>query len=622
MHEIPTIPHSVDAEKAVLGSILLNRDAITAVVGYLYPEHFYVEQHAIIFKAMRRCAQQGIPPDLRLVVDELRRHGQLEWVGGVTGLSALVDTVPTSYHIEYYARNVVRAALQRQLITAGATIAQLGYDETGDIASTLARATSTLAEIERASSIDTRYQPQRISDLLAMDIPPVRWIVPDLLPEGLTLLCGKPKLGKSWLSLAVALAVSSGGRAIGHIPVERGPVLYLALEDNQRRLRSRMVKLIGERTLDMDFWYETEWPRLNKGGLSRLNAWLSAHPDTRLVVIDTLGMVRSETMGKGNPYADDYAAMGELKAIADKYKISILAVHHRTKAETEDYLDSVAGSTGLIGAVDGFMVLERKRGEVEAGLFITGRDIEIEQEIALLWDAVTAQWTSAGDAAEYRLSREREEILGTLREAGKPLKPKEIADIIDKPQNAVYQLLKRMCENRTLERNEEGRYWFTTPPASTEATNLHGSGSFHDSMTPMTPMTPAKNAGVMESWSHGADSSAPEANLSMTPHGFSTSHGRVLNSFGRSQGESEHDSSKISTSHGRVLNSQHSVKLGQPALLRPTILENPQAFKYWLYQIRHETKALQNLPAICEGNGWDVEETRSLLQAELARTEE
>ncbi|HNP70362.1 MAG TPA: replicative DNA helicase [Kouleothrix sp.] len=145
----PELPHNIEAEKATLGSILLNREAIVAVAPWLVAEFFYMERHAQIYEAMLACYNARIPPDTRTVSEELRRRDRLEAVGGVAYLSDLVDTVPTSYHVEYYARIIERTALLRKLISAGGKIAALGYNEQEELEDTLDKAEQTLFDISQ-----------------------------------------------------------------------------------------------------------------------------------------------------------------------------------------------------------------------------------------------------------------------------------------------------------------------------------------------------------------------------------------------------------------------------------------------------------------------------------------
>lgn len=145
----PELPHNLEAEKATLGSILLNREAIVAVAPWLIPEFFYMERHAQIYEAMLACYNARIPPDTRTVSEELRRRNRLEPIGGVAYLSDLVDGVPTSYHVEYYARIIERTALLRKLISAGGKIAALGYNEQEELEDTLDKAEQTLFDISQ-----------------------------------------------------------------------------------------------------------------------------------------------------------------------------------------------------------------------------------------------------------------------------------------------------------------------------------------------------------------------------------------------------------------------------------------------------------------------------------------
>src|SRR5215211_2880187 len=157
------IPSNIEAEQATLGSILLNREAIVAVAAWLKVEYFYLEKHAYIYEAMLTCYYARIPPDTRTVSEELRRRDRLNLVGGVPYLSDLVDRVPTSYHIEYYARIVERTALLRKLINAGGKIAALGYDEREELEDTLDQAEQTLFEVsQRRSNQDFNHIGQVI----------------------------------------------------------------------------------------------------------------------------------------------------------------------------------------------------------------------------------------------------------------------------------------------------------------------------------------------------------------------------------------------------------------------------------------------------------------------------
>lgn len=209
------------------------------------------------------------------------------------------------------------------------------------------------------------------SDLLKTEFPPIPWVVPGFITTGLTIIAGAPKLGKSWLILGIAIALSLGGRVFGRISVPRCKVLFLALEDTPRRLKERLDRMqaIGTELL----YIPTQWPK-GKDCVDYLDAWMLKHPETKAVFIDTLQKVSG--VEDGNSYQETYSSAAALKSLADRYGIAIVAVHHTRKMATEDFLHSVSGSVGLTGAADTVITMKRPRGQDDGVLSITGRDVE------------------------------------------------------------------------------------------------------------------------------------------------------------------------------------------------------------------------------------------------------
>ena len=321
---------------------------------------------------------------------------------------------------------------------------------------------------------------------MSMQIAPMRWVIPDILPEGLLLLCGKPKLGKSWLGLGIALDTASGGYALGKKQVERGEVLYLALEDNERRLQSRVnVVLQSDRYKDTGIpdglEIATEWPRIGEGGIEQLEQWISEHPSARLIIVDTWAKIAPKAQGRQQAqYTEDYDALAPLKKLADTHRIAIVAVHHLRKMGGEDILDQITGSTGLTGACDGFLVLKRERGRFDAELFVTGRDIQDEQTYKLSFDKVSAIWTLEGNAEELARGVVQQEILDLLRENPDGLTVKEVAESLDnKNIYTTRTLLNRLVEQGKLE-HPQNRYKCVVPVVSV----VSGSSSSQCSQSP------------------------------------------------------------------------------------------------------------------------------------------
>lgn len=225
-----SLPASIEAERATLGSILMNRDAIVAVGSWLAPDDFYVEQHAWIYEAMLACYNARIPPDTRTVSEELRRHERLDAVGGIAALTALVDSVPTSYHIEYYARTVERTALLRKLIAAGGKIAGLGYDEQDDLEATLDKAEQTLFEVSQRRStqdfvhigqvIDSYYEQvaylqEHRGEVVGVPsgFRDLDEITGGLQPSDLIILAARPSVGKTSFVMSLAYNVATVGQS-------------------------------------------------------------------------------------------------------------------------------------------------------------------------------------------------------------------------------------------------------------------------------------------------------------------------------------------------------------------------------------------------------------------------
>jgi hypothetical protein len=302
-------------------------------------------------------------------------------------------------------------------------------------------------------------------DLMSREFRPVRWIIPDILPTGVTLLAGKPKKGKSWMALGMCESVASGGVAFGRSEynVQEGETLYLGLEDNERRLQNRLKTVLDGRDAPEGMHVGTEWPRIDEGGAEQLDEWLTERPDARLVVVDTLSMFRKPASGK-NIYQEDYAAVRDLLPMAAKHDVAIVVVYHLRKAPGADPIDEINSSTGLTAGVDGFLILRRSPGGKGPTLFVEGRDITDPKEYALIWNQNTASWTIEGDAQEVHLSRLKGLILLMINRAGEPQSPKEVADAISgSTPGSIKVTMSGMWHDALLEKTSKGKYYPPNP---------------------------------------------------------------------------------------------------------------------------------------------------------------
>lgn len=218
--------------------------------------------------------------------------------------------------------------------------------------------------------------PKTISaeELLSTPLPPVKWIIPDLLPAGLALFAGPSKAGKSWLTLWLCLQVAQGKPMWGR-EIEPHTVLYLSLEDTFNRLQKRLLQLVGSEEAPERLVMQTECSSIGQGLEEQLVSFIYQHPDTGLIVIDTLQKVRSSDQNN-SMYASDYKEISALKALADKYNVCILLIHHLRKQAADDPFQQIAGSNGLMGASDTSWVMQRKRMSQTASILVTGRDMD------------------------------------------------------------------------------------------------------------------------------------------------------------------------------------------------------------------------------------------------------
>ena len=214
-------------------------------------------------------------------------------------------------------------------------------------------------------------------------------LIDGLLYRGAYLLAGSPKVGKSFLMAQLAYQVSTG-TPLWNYPVRKGTVLYLALEDDYRRLQERSYRMFGTAENESLF-FSVSAGQLGSGLDEQLTNFLREHPGTSLIIIDTLQKVR-EVGGDNYSYANDYQIITRLKALADRYGICLLLVHHTRKQQSDDKFDMISGTNGLLGAADGaFLLTKEKRTGNAACLDVSGRD-QPDQRLHLFRNEETLAW--------------------------------------------------------------------------------------------------------------------------------------------------------------------------------------------------------------------------------------
>lgn len=332
-----------------------------------------------------------------------------------------------------------------------------GVDDYGVKQGSIVKARKAIAALNQKSLIvpDTGFS---VIELMAMELPPIVWTFNNFLPTGLCLLSGAPKIGKSWFCLELCLSKALQMQALGQFQANPGGVLYLALEDTKRRLQDRLRMLLKGRKYPTNMRIEPEWATADQNGLFALRSYLDRNPLTNFVVVDTFAKIRGHINKNSQLYYDDYAAISELKKIADDYAISILVVHHNRKSKDGDYFDQISGSTGLSGSADTVGSLSRVRSAGSmAELRMSGRDLE-EKELGLEFEKDTGRWICKGDAQILRVTDTQSTILEELVKSDEPLSPRDLVIRTDINENTIKKALVKMLDVGSVEKVGRGAY--------------------------------------------------------------------------------------------------------------------------------------------------------------------
>jgi len=355
-------PQSIEAEQSVLGSMLLERDAIARVVELVRPEDFYREAHRIIYEAVVDLFERGEPADLLTVTERLRDLGRLDDVGGASYLSTLVNAVPTAANVEYYARILIQKSILRALIRAGTEIAQMGYEGDQDIDAVLDRAEKLVFNIatrrrtqeflhireilkESFEQIDRRYQDKGTVTGIPTGFTDLDKLTSGLQPSDLIIVAARPAMGKTTFSLNIAAHA-----AIHH----KYPVAIFSLETSKEQLVQRLLCAEAEvdsNRLRTGYLSDSDWPKLSRamGRLSEAPIFiddsasisvvemraksrkLKAEHGLGLVIIDYLQMIQSYKRTENRTQEISEIARA-LKSLAKELNVPVIAISQLSRA--------------------------------------------------------------------------------------------------------------------------------------------------------------------------------------------------------------------------------------------------------------------------------------------------
>lgn len=358
-----SLPADINAERATLGSILLDRDAIIPVAPWLFPEYFYMEKHAAVYEAQLACYNRRTPPDLVNVTDELRRQNRLDGIGGVAYLLDLANSVPTAVHVEYYGRIVERTALLRRLIVAGGKIAALGYDETNELEETLDKAESELFAVSQRRANEGFVHIGQVVDSFFDQITQMQErggevvglktgfhdfdkLTGGLQKSDLLILAARPATGKTSLALNIAY------QAALH---EEANVAIFSLEMSRDQLMQRILAThtgVDMQKLRTGQIRDSELQQLTEalGTLSSLPIYIDDSPgassmDVRskcrrlqaeagidLIIIDYLQLMQGGGKRDGNRVQEISEISRGLKALAREVNVPVIALSQLSRA--------------------------------------------------------------------------------------------------------------------------------------------------------------------------------------------------------------------------------------------------------------------------------------------------
>ncbi len=293
-----------------------------------------------------------------------------------------------------------------------------------------------------------------------LNYPEPKWFVKPFLPEGLSILAGKPKLGKSLFALRMAISIAWGLKFMKSFSCERSTVYFIPYEDSLSRIKFRVSKMLGKMYAPKNIIIPPQpekFPRLTNGGLAAIKKIIKYRKDIGVIIIDTFGRFVNKSNYGNQSFQEDYDLLYSLQTLAVSNHISILLVHHTTKKEAEDPFDEIQGTMGIQASPDSLMLMKKRSGHTE--LYVRGRDYE-DTSYSLKFNQKKLSWEIMGDIRENGLSREAKATLNLFKDNKlKTFKLSEVKQIMkDSNLQNTSNKLSRLVSKELIEKDGRGFY--------------------------------------------------------------------------------------------------------------------------------------------------------------------
>ena len=450
-----------NAEEYLIGACMVDSSALETIRTLVSSKDFFTRDNELVFESILNVADTNDRVDPVSVYTNLNKRGELNRAGGMNRiyeLQAVIAETETE-NVEAYAKIVADFARRREIIVNSTDIIAKAKDtglEIDDVVGALLESTETLSRNEKHV-----LTIQSAHELSTKEFEPIKWIIPNFLPTGLTILAGPAKIGKSFLCWNLAFASALQGLALERFDIDTpSNVLYLALDDDERLLQERHKMIMNGETLPENVFIadNSNLITFNPAGLHKIEQIIN-EKSIELLIVDTWMHVRPEVLNANGKtaYDIDYQALIPIQRFAHRKNISILLVTHTRKgADLDNPFNQIQGSMGMQAGCDTLMMLSRGDNG-HATLKVAGRRVQDTEYLAELKNG--GIWSVVGDADDFCESDAVNEIVELLLECqGTPLTPTQIQEETGLGKNTVAQRLKKAVKESVAVKVGRGQY--------------------------------------------------------------------------------------------------------------------------------------------------------------------